>query len=233
MSSANIHQQEIHTFDTNAQDWWNPQGTFKTLHDINPLRLAFIAQHVDLQHKQVIDVGCGGGILAESMAACAAQVTGIDMSEPSLAIAKQHAGQQGLHINYQQTLAEDMAEKYPGKYDIVTCMELLEHVPDPASVIHACTQLVTAGGYVFFSTLNRNLKSYLFAVLGAEYIFKLLPRGIHHYDRFIQPAELAHWARSAGLEMSAISGIDYNPLLHQCRLSSCVDVNYLACFRRS
>lgn len=229
MTSLNINPQEIHTFDAAAQDWWNPQGAFKTLHDINPLRLAFIAKHVDLQQKKVVDVGCGGGILTESMAMCGADVMGIDMSPATLVLAQQHAESQDLVIQYSQTTVEELAEQYPQQFDVVTCMEMLEHVPDPGSVIAACARLTAPNGYVFFSTVNRNFKSYAFAVLGAEYIFKLLPRGLHHYDKFIRPAELANWARIAKLQVCDIAGMDYNPLTKHCRLSQDPSVNYLMC----
>lgn len=227
MPTHNVNPQEIQNFETNSQDWWTPQGVFKSLHDINPLRLAFITQQVDLQNLQVIDVGCGGGILAESMAHCGAVVTGIDMSASSIAIAQAHAAEKYPSIRYIQTTAEIIAEQHPQQFDVVTCMELLEHVPDPASVIKACVQLVKPDGHVFFSTLNRNLKSYLFAIIGAEYILKLLPRGLHHYEKFIRPSELAAWARSADLEVLKMMGIGYNPLTKAYSLTHNTDVNYL------
>lgn len=227
MISSNINPQELQTFEAMAEDWWSPDGPFKTLHDINPLRLAFITQQVDLQQKKVIDVGCGGGILTESMVGCGAIVTGIDMSAATLSVARQHAVDAGITVQYLENTVEDMAERYPHQFDVVTCMELLEHVPDPASVVRACTALVAPGGQVFFSTLNRNLKAYFQAILAAEYVFKLLPRGLHHYEQFIRPSELARWARGAGLAVRQITGLTYHPLTKRYQLSQNTDVNYL------
>lgn len=232
MTSPNINPQEIQTFESNAQDWWALDGAFKSLHAINPLRLAFITQQIDLEKQRVIDVGCGGGILAESMADCGADVTGIDMSDAAIEIATQHAVEKNKTIRYTKTTAEEMAQQYAAQFDVVTCMELLEHVPDPASVIKACAQLAKPNGHVFFSTLNRNLKSYLFAIVGAEYILKLLPRGLHHYDQFIRPSELAAWARDADLDILKMIGIGYNPLTKQYSLTQNTDVNYLVCGRK-
>lgn len=233
MTKPNINPQEIETFENAAQDWWAPNGAFKSLHAINPLRLSFITQQVDLQNQQVIDVGCGGGILAESMAACGADVTGIDMSMAAIEIATQHAAEKNKKLQYVKTTAEEMAELHPAKFDVVTCMELLEHVPDPSSIIKACAQLVKPQGHVFFSTLNRNVKSYLFAILGAEYILKLLPRGLHHYDQFIRPSELAAWARDSNIEVLKMMGIGYNPLTKQYSLTQNTDVNYLVYGRKT
>lgn len=233
MKHQNVNPQEIQTFESAAQDWWALDGAFKSLHAINPLRLGFITQQVDLQNQQVIDVGCGGGILAESMANCGAKVTGIDMSTSAIEIATQHAAEKNQAIHYVKTTAEKMAKQHPMQFDVVTCMELLEHVPDPISIIKACAQLVKPEGHVFFSTLNRNFKSYLFAILGAEYILKLLPRGLHHYDQFIRPSELANWARDANLEVLKMMGIGYNPLTKQYSLVQNTDVNYLVYGRRS
>jgi 2-polyprenyl-6-hydroxyphenyl methylase/3-demethylubiquinone-9 3-methyltransferase len=223
----NVNPQEIEQFDAASQDWWAPEGAFKSLHQINPLRLSFITQQVDLQNQRVIDVGCGGGILTESMALCGAKATGIDMSGLAIEVAQQHADEKKISVAYQKTTVEEMAEKHAAEFDVVTCMELLEHVPDPVSVIQACATLVKPQGHLFFSTLNRNAKSYLFAILAAEYVLKLLPRGLHHYDQFIKPSELAAWARSAGLDVSQMSGIGYNPLTKVYRLTQNTAVNYL------
>jgi 2-polyprenyl-6-hydroxyphenyl methylase/3-demethylubiquinone-9 3-methyltransferase len=228
MTKLNLSHDEIKTFDAVAEDWWSIDGAFKTLHAINPLRMAFITQQVDLRGKKVLDVGCGGGILTEALAKTAAQATGIDMSSGAIAAAKQHAEQQGLTIDYQQVTVEQLAEQSPASFDVVTCMEMLEHVPDPASIIKACTQLVKPDGHVFFSTLNRNAKSYLFAIIGAEYLLKLVPKGLHHYSQFIRPAELAAWSRQAGLEVKKLAGIGYHPLKQQYSLTANTDVNYLA-----
>lgn len=218
---------ELSHFDAIAKDWWDPKGSFKTLHDINPLRLEFITQALDLQGKNLADIGCGGGILSEALAKNAAQITAIDASEKAIEAAKQHALDAGLSINYQCQMAEELAELSPGYFDAVTCMELLEHVPDPLSIIHACSSLLKPGGDVFFSTINRNVKAYLFAILGAEYLLKLLPKGIHTYAKFIRPAELAKWSREAGLNLVRIIGINYHPLKRSYELSAKTDVNYI------
>jgi len=223
----NIDTQEIKNFDAAATDWWNLHGAFKTLHDINPLRLNFITQAVDLNNKDVIDIGCGGGILTESLAKQGALAVGIDASEQAITMARQHAAQQQLTIDYQLTTAEEFAEQYAEKFAVVTCMELLEHVPDPISVVNACAKLAKPGGHVFFSTINRNLKAYLHAIIGAEYLLKMLPKGIHQYEKFIRPAELAAWSRSANLNLQSISGITYNLLTRQYKLSDQTDVNYM------
>ncbi len=229
----NVNPQEIEQFDAVSEDWWAPEGAFKSLHQINPLRLSFITQQIDLQNQRVIDVGCGGGILTESMALCGALATGIDMSERAIEIAQQHAGEKKIAVTYQKTTVEEMAEEHAAAFDVVTCMELLEHVPDPSSVIQACAKLVKKEGYVFFSTLNRNAKSYLFAILGAEYVLKLLPRGLHHYDQFIKPSELATWARGVDLDVYQMAGIGYNPLKKVYRLTQNTDVNYLMCCKKA
>jgi len=226
-SSANIDPREVAKFDEAAARWWDPNSEFKPLHDINPLRLNFIDSCTNLNGKQVLDVGCGGGILAEGMASRGAQLTAIDMAEATLKVARLHLLESGHEIDYLQTTVEEMAEQHPQKFDIVTCMELLEHVPKPASVIASCARLVKSDGHVFFSTLNRNLKSYLLAVLGAEYLLQMLPKGTHDYARFIQPAELDAWMRQCGLSMQKMAGITYNPLSRKYRVSDDVSVNYL------
>lgn len=224
----NVDQQELAKFSALASRWWDPNSEFKPLHDINPLRLNYIIQRAgNLADKTVLDVGCGGGILSESMALCSAKVTGIDMSEKPLNVAKLHLYESELKIDYQHITAEQLATERPNSFDIVTCMEMLEHVPDPASVVSACHNLVKPGGHIFFSTLNRNPKSYLFAIIGAEYILKLLPKGTHDYAKFIRPAELAQWVRTAGGEMLDIKGMNYNPFTKHYSLSQDVSVNYL------
>ncbi len=227
-NSLNLDPNEIAKFEALAARWWDPNSEFKPLHDINPLRLGYIAEKAGgLHNKRVLDVGCGGGILAESMALQGAQVTGIDMGEAPLSVAELHLLESGAEVTYQQTTAETLAAREPASFDVVTCMEMLEHVPEPSSTIAACAQLVKPGGHVFFSTINRNPKSYLFAIIGAEYLLKLLPRGTHDYKKFIRPAELDSWARSAGLEVQDVTGMSYNPLTKSYRLGRDVDVNYL------
>lgn len=227
-SIQNIDPQEIAKFESLASRWWDPESEFKPLHDINPLRLDYIAQRAGgLENKKVLDVGCGGGILSESMAAKGADVTGIDMGEAPLAVAKLHLLESGQQVAYRKISAEELAREMPQQFDIVTCMEMLEHVPDPASTIQACATLVKPGGHVFFSTLNRNPKSFLLAIIGAEYILGLLPRGTHEYAKFIRPSELDNWSRQAGLETRDITGMTYNPLFKTCRLGGNTDVNYL------
>lgn len=224
----NIDQQELAKFSALAARWWDPKGEFKPLHDINPLRLDYVDQQVGgLLGKVVLDVGCGGGILSESMARHGAQVTGIDMGESVLRVAKLHLYESGLNIDYQYTTVEQLAQAYPAHFDVVTCMEMLEHVPNPLSVVIACYQLVKPSGQVFFSTINRNLKSYLFAIIGAEYILKLLPKGTHDYAKLIRPAELAQWIRTANLMLRSMVGISYNPLTQHYSLSQDISVNYI------
>ena len=224
---GNIDQAEIAKFESLASRWWDRNSEFKPLHDINPLRVGFIEKHLDLAGKEVLDVGCGGGILAEALAHRGARVTGIDMGEAPLAVARLHLLESGLDVDYQQVTAEEFAARHPGRFDAVTCLEMLEHVPDPASVLRACHALLKPGGHLFASTINRNPKSYLFEVIGAEYVLKLLPRGTHDYSKFIRPSELAAWARQAGLELRETAGMSYNPLSKSYRLGSDVDVNYL------
>jgi 2-polyprenyl-6-hydroxyphenyl methylase/3-demethylubiquinone-9 3-methyltransferase len=228
---SNVDAAEIAKFSELAHRWWDPNSEFKPLHEINPLRLKWIDRLAPLAGRKVLDVGCGGGILAEAMAGAGATVSGIDMSEKALKVAKLHLYESGRQVDYQHVSAEDYAARHPGEFDVVTCMEMLEHVPDPSSVVAACARLVKPGGWVFFSTLNRNPKSYLFAVIGAEYVLKLLPRGTHDYAKFIKPAELARMAREAGLEMQQITGLTYNPLTKVFRLEADTDVNYLMATR--
>jgi len=223
---------EIQKFSELAHRWWDPTSEFRPLHEINPLRLEWINAKVPLAGKRVIDIGCGGGILAESMARKGANVTGIDLSEKALKVADLHSLESGVSMRYKLIAAEAMAAEEPGQYDVVTCMEMLEHVPDPAAIVQACASLVKPGGHVFMSTLNRNPKAYLFAVLGAEYILRLLPKGTHDYDKFLTPAELSQFARSAGLDVNSMRGMGYNPLTKIYSLNNDTSVNYLmACTR--
>jgi 2-polyprenyl-6-hydroxyphenyl methylase/3-demethylubiquinone-9 3-methyltransferase len=230
--TANVNPAELHKFGSLADSWWNPTGAFKTLHAVNPLRMQFIRAHASLSGSRIVDVGCGGGILSEALAEAGAQVLGIDMAAELTAVASRHAEAQGRAVEYRTLSAEALAAESPGAFDMVTCMEMLEHVPDPASVIQAVSQLVKPGGWVFFSTLNRKLKAYLLAVVGAEYVLNMLPRGTHDFHTFIRPSELTAWARSAGLEVRGMAGITYNPLTRQFMLGQDTDVNYLAAFVR-
>jgi len=223
---------ELEKFSQLAHRWWDPTSEFKPLHDINPLRLEYIDRIAQLSGKAVLDVGCGGGILSESMADKGARVTGIDLGEKPLQVAKLHLLESGRQVEYRKVAVEALAAEQPGAYDVITCMEMLEHVPDPASTVRACAQLVKPGGHVFFSTLNRNPKSYLFAVIGAEYLLNLLPRGTHDYAKFIKPSELAQFCRTAGLDVSAITGMSYNPLSKIYSLGKDTDVNYMVACRR-
>ncbi|MGD8105448.1 bifunctional 2-polyprenyl-6-hydroxyphenol methylase/3-demethylubiquinol 3-O-methyltransferase UbiG [Pantoea sp. FN0302] len=224
----NVDQAEIAKFEAVASRWWDLEGEFKPLHRINPLRLGYIAQHAGgLFGKKVLDVGCGGGILAESMAREGAQVTGLDMGAEPLEVARLHALESGVKVDYIQQTVEDHADQYAGSYDVVTCMEMLEHVPDPRSVVLACAQLVKPGGDVFFSTINRNAKSWLMAVVGAEYVLRMVPRGTHDAKKFIRPAELLHWVDETPLREKHIIGLHYNPLRDSFRLAPGVDVNYM------
>lgn len=229
---SNVDATEIDKFSELAHHWWDPNSEFKPLHDINPLRLGWIDRHAQLAGKRVIDVGCGGGILSESMADKGAEVTGIDLGEKALKVARLHLLESGRKVDYRHIAAEDMAAQNPAAFDAVTCMEMLEHVPSPASIVQACAQLARPGGWVFFSTLNRNLKSYAFAVLGAEYLLKMLPRGTHDYAKFIKPAELAGFARDAGLEVVDLVGMTYNPLTKVYALEDDTGVNYLMACRK-
>jgi 2-polyprenyl-6-hydroxyphenyl methylase/3-demethylubiquinone-9 3-methyltransferase len=223
---------ELQKFSDLAHRWWDPTSEFRPLHDINPLRLEWINGIAPLAGKNVLDIGCGGGILAESMARKGANVTGIDLSEKALKVADLHSLESGVQVRYELISAEAMAAREPGAYDVVTCMEMLEHVPDPAAVVHACATLVKPGGHVFFSTINRNPKSYLFAVLGAEYILRLLPKGTHDYAKFIKPAELAQYIRNAMLDLKGLKGMTYNPLTKVYSLNQDTSVNYLVAATR-
>ncbi|AKR43221.1 bifunctional 2-polyprenyl-6-hydroxyphenol methylase/3-demethylubiquinol 3-O-methyltransferase UbiG [Methylophilus sp. TWE2] len=224
---ANVEAAEVNKFAELAHQWWDTQGVFKPLHQLNPLRLNYIDRRAQLSGKQVLDVGCGGGILSESMAQCGAQVTGIDLAEKSLQVAQLHALEANVKLDYRCVTVEALAEEKPQTFDVVTCMEMLEHVPDPASVVRACAALVKPEGHVFFSTLNRNAKAYLMAVVGAEYVLNLLPRGTHDYSKFIKPSELAAWMRQSGLELQHQTGVTYNPLNKQYSLTTDTSVNYM------
>jgi len=227
-TSHNVDHAEVGKFEAMASRWWDPDSEFKPLHDINPLRLDYIDQHAGLAGKTVLDVGCGGGILAESMAARGARVTGIDMGEAPLEVAQLHKLESGVEVEYRRITAEQLAAEMPGHFDVVTCMEMLEHVPDPASVIAACARLVKPGGQVFFSTINRNPKAYLFAVIGAEYVLRLLPKGTHDFAKFIRPSELEGSIRQAGLRLKELTGMSYNPFTRSYSLGRDLDVNYMA-----
>jgi 2-polyprenyl-6-hydroxyphenyl methylase/3-demethylubiquinone-9 3-methyltransferase len=229
---TNVDAAEMAKFNGLAARWWDTEGDFRPLHQINPLRLDWIRERVDLAGRTVVDVGCGGGILAESMAAAGARVTGIDMAEAPLSVARLHQIESGADVDYQQMRAEDLAAERPGEFDVVTCLEMLEHVPDPSQVIEACKTLVKPGGHVFFSTINRNPKSFLFAIVGAEYVLRLLPKGTHEYQKFIRPSELEEWARTADLALTDSTGLHYNPLTRQYWLAPNVDVNYMQYYRR-
>ncbi|VFR27431.1 3-demethylubiquinone-9 3-methyltransferase [plant metagenome] len=232
-ATPNVDQSELDKFSALAARWWDPTSEFKPLHAINPLRLGWIRELAgELRGKEILDVGCGGGILAESMAAAGAQVTGIDLAQKSLQVARLHGLESGVKVDYQAISAEDMAVQHPGRFDIVTCMEMLEHVPNPASIVSACAAMVKPGGWVFFSTLNRNPKSFLFAIVGAEYVLRLLPRGTHSYESFIRPSELAAAARQAALEPVQLRGLEYNPFGDRYSLSADTSVNYLMATRK-
>ena len=230
--SANVDSAEIAKFDSLASRWWDPEGEFRPLHEINPLRLDWIRQQLDLDGLKAADIGCGGGILAEAMAGAGAQVTGIDLAEGPLAVARLHQMESGAKVEYRRISAEELAEEAAGQFDVVTCLEMLEHVPQPSKTVEAVGALLRPGGNVFFSTINRNPKSFLFAIVGAEYVLKLLPSGTHEYQKFIRPSELDGWARHARLELQSSIGMHYNPLSKEYSLGANLDVNYLMHFRR-
>jgi 2-polyprenyl-6-hydroxyphenyl methylase / 3-demethylubiquinone-9 3-methyltransferase len=233
IAAPNADPAELEKFSGLAHRWWDRLGDFRPLHDINPVRLEWIDAVVSLKGKRVLDVGCGGGILAESMALKGAQVTGIDLADKALAVARLHSMESGVAVDYQLISTEDLAQTSAGAFDVVTCMEMLEHVPSPASVVAACAALVKPGGTVFFSTINRNLKAYALAVVGAEYVLRLLPRGTHEYAKFITPAELARHCRDASLNVNDIKGMQYNPFTHVATLSTDASVNYAICATRA
>ena len=228
----NVDELEIRKFEALAARWWDTESEFKPLHEINPLRMSYISRKINPAGKKVLDIGCGGGILAEAMAHHGANVTAIDMADASLSVARLHQLESKLEIDYQKSSAEQFAETHSEEFDIVSCLEMLEHVPEPAKVIQACHDLVKPGGTVFFSTINRNPKSYLLAILGAEYVLNLLPRGTHDYARFIKPSELAAWSRDSKLDLQDQIGMAYNPLTRKYSLEANVDVNYIACYTR-
>jgi len=231
--TINADPKELDKFGELAHRWWDPSSEFKPLHDINPLRLGWIDRCCDLHGKRVLDVGCGGGLLSEGMAAMGARVTGIDLSDKALGVARLHLLESGREVQYRQIAVEELAAAEPGSFDVVTCLEMLEHVPDPASAVRACARLVKPDGQVFFSTISRNLKAYLYAVVGAEYVLNLLPKGTHDYARFLGPAELAAYCRDAGLAVEEISGMSYNPLAKTYSLGRDTSVNYLMRARRN
>ena len=225
--TENIDLEELNKFSSRAEQWWETDGEFKTLHQINPVRLDFITRQTSLNNKQVLDVGCGGGILSEAMAKQGANVTAIDASKENITIASTHATDNQLEIDYQVSLAENFAENNQATFDVITCMELLEHVPEPDSIIQACAKMIKPGGHVLFSTINRNIKAYMLAVLTGEYLLQLLPKGTHQYEKFIRPSELINWCNEHGLSLNDLAGMDYNPLLNHCTLTNNTDVNYL------
>lgn len=231
LMTANVDPAELEKFSELAHRWWDPASEFRPLHEINPLRLAYINETAELQGKLALDVGCGGGILAEAMARCGAQVTGIDLADKPLQVARLHLHESGLNVSYRKIPVEELARESPRSFDVVTCMEMLEHVPDPAATVRACAELLKPGGHAFFATLNRNPKSYLYAIIGAEYVLNLLPRGTHDYARFIKPSELAAACRNAGLDVTATIGMTYNPFSKIYALEADTDVNYILCAR--
>ena len=230
---SNVDHAEVAKFEALASRWWDKESEFKPLHDINPLRTNFIDKHAQLAGKKVLDVGCGGGILSEAMSQRGAQVSGLDMGEAPLNVAKLHALESGLDIEYMRLPVEELAEQHPASFDVVTCLEMLEHVPDPSSIVRACYKLCKPGGQVFFSTLNRNPKSFLLAVVGAEYILNMLPKGTHDFKKFIRPSELAAWCRQNDLEVGELVGMSYNPLTKAYTLGRDTDVNYLLQTRKA
>ncbi len=231
-NSRNFDPAEISKFDTAAPRWWDPEGEFRPLHDLNPARLDYIDARAGLDGRRVLDVGCGGGLLAEGMARRGARVTGIDLAPEALAVARLHALESGIEVDYRLETAESLAEAGPASYDLVTCLEMLEHVPDPAGIVASLARLVRPGGHVICSTINRNARSFALAIVGAEYVLRLLPMGTHQYGRLIRPSELTQWARSGGLELEDLAGLEYDPLGRKARVTEDVSVNYLAAFRR-
>ena len=228
----NIDPAEIAKFDALAKDWWNPEGPMKPLHDLNPLRLAYITSHCDINDKAVLDIGCGAGILTESLADNGANATGIDLSEKAIYIAKKHAETKNISVNYQCIATENFAENHQNHFDAITCMEMLEHVPDPSAIIKTASNMLKPGGTIFFSTINRNAKAFLAAIVGAEYILRLLPRGTHHYEKLIRPSELSQWGEAAKLELAGIKGIKYHPFKRTFELTDNVDINYMIYFKK-
>jgi len=232
MENENLDPQEIRKFESLASRWWDPQSEFRPLHEINPLRMGYIAGQINPAGKKAVDVGCGGGILTEALRRHGAEVTGIDMGEAGLSVAKLHLAESGLDIDYRKCTAEQLAAEQPESFDLLTCLEMLEHVPDPGSVVAACERLLKPGGLAVFSTINRNPQSWLFAIVGAEYVLRLLPRGTHEYAKLIRPAELAAWCRDAGLDLESQIGMGYNPLTKKYFLQNSLAVNYIACYRK-
>ncbi|MGH8130236.1 MAG: bifunctional 2-polyprenyl-6-hydroxyphenol methylase/3-demethylubiquinol 3-O-methyltransferase UbiG [Steroidobacteraceae bacterium] len=231
-AGSNVDPAEISKFDAAAPHWWDPNGEFRPLHDLNPARLDYIDARTGLAGRRVLDVGCGGGLLAEAMARRGARVTGIDLAPEALAVARLHAVEAGVSVDYRQVAAEAMAAAEPGSFDLVTCLEMLEHVPDPAAILAVLARLTRHGGDVICSTINRNVKSFALAIVGAEYLLRLLPMGTHQYARLIRPSEISRWARDAGLELADLAGLEYNPATRRARISADVSVNYLAHFKR-
>ena len=231
--TENVHQHEIHKFGAQAQRWWDPDGEFMTLHRVNPLRLQFIRSYAEVEGRRIVDVGCGGGILSEGLSRLGAEVLGIDLSAELLDIADLHGLESGATASYRKISVEALAEEQPAAFDVVTCMEMLEHVPNPVSVVNACVKLAKPGGKVFFSTLNRHPKAYLLAIVAAEHVLGMIPKGTHDYNTFIKPSELSRWSREAGLDLLGMEGVSYHPLTRQFSLGGDMSVNYLAAFSRS
>ncbi len=231
-AGQNYDAAELARFDALASRWWDPEGDFRPLHAINPLRLDWIRQQAPLDGARIADIGCGGGLLTEAMAAAGARVTGIDMADAALSVARLHGAESGVDVNYERATAEDLAAREPAAFDVVTCLEMLEHVPDPAAVVAACAALVKPGGMVFFSTINRTAKAFLFAIVGAEYLMRLLPAGTHEYRKFIRPSELEEWSRNAGLQLRRATGMHYNPVGKSYSLGSGLEVNFLQSYQR-
>lgn len=232
MPDINVDPQEIRKFSSIASEWWDENGPFKTLHDINGVRLSFIQDRIECEGLAILDIGCGGGLVTEALAKLKASVIGIDMDAQAIQIAKAHQEESKLTLTYQQSTAEAMAEEHPEAYDVVSCLEMLEHVPDPTAIIAATAKLVKPGGHIFFSTINRHPKAYLMAIAGAEYLLRLLPKGTHDYTKFIRPSELDAAARVAGLQLESTAGIQYNPFSRKAKLTSSLDVNYIAYYRK-